>query len=92
MTRKNPTKRRAERKLRDLEDDVGTGGDDDFEVNIRTFGVDRAETVDDVDTDHGVVLSGPEPCAVDACDEWALAGADRCPVHYDGDSDALTDE
>lgn len=87
MNRKKPTKRRAKSKLRDLEDDFGAGGDD-VEVNIRTFGVDLAENVDDVDHDDGVVLSWPEPCDVDACDEWALTGGDRCPYHYDGDTAA----
>lgn len=90
MTRKKPTKRRAKRKIDDLKEDVGAGGDD-VEVNIRTFGVDRADTVDDVDTDHGVVIRGGGTCAVDGCDESALVDVDRCAPHYDGDSDAGTD-
>ena len=90
MTRKKPTKRRAKRKIDDLKEDVGAGGDD-IEVNIRTFGVDRAEAVDDVDTDHGVVIRGGGMCTVDGCDKSDLVEADRCPYHYDGDSDADTD-
>jgi len=84
MTRK-PTKRQANRKISDLEDDVGAT--DDVEVNIRTFGVDRAENVDDVDHDDGVVLSTGGTCDVNGCDESALVDVDRCGYHYDGDPD-----
>ena len=84
MTRK-PTKRQANRKISDLEDDVGAT--DDVEVNIRTFGVDRAENVDDVNADDGVVIRGGGTCDVDGCDESALVDVDRCGYHYDGDSD-----
>lgn len=82
MTRK-PTKRKANRLLDDLEDDVGGGGD--VEVNIRTWGVDRAENVDDVDTDEGIVITGGGMCGVGGCDEAAIGPeVDRCASHYDG--------
>ena len=84
MTRKNPTKRRAKSKLRDLEEDVGAI-DDDVEVNIRTFGVDLAENIDDVDADDGVVFSTGGTCDVDGCDESALVDAGKCGYHYYGE-------
>lgn len=90
MTRKKPTKRRAKSKIDDLKDEVGAG--DDVEVTITTYGVDLAETVDDVDEDDGVVLTGGGSCAVDGCDESALVDADRCPYHHDGDSADGCDE
>jgi len=91
MTRKKPTKRRAKSKIDDLKEDVGAG-DDMPDVNIRTFGVDLAENVDDVDEDGDVVLSGGGTCAVDGCEQSSLVDVDRCPYHYDGDSDAEDDE
>jgi len=89
MTR-NPTKRKANRLLDEIEDDVGAG--DDVDVNLRTFGIDLADNVDDVDHDDGVVIRGGGTCDVDGCDESALVDTIRCPYHYDGDSDAVTDE
>jgi len=89
--KKRPTRRNVRSELDDLRE---AAGDDDGmpDVTIRTWGVDLANDVDDVDHDDGVVVTPPEPCDVDACDEWALAGAVRCPAHFDGDSDAVTDE
>lgn len=86
MTRK-PTKRRAKSKIDELKEDVGAVGDD-VEVNIRTYGVDLAENVDDVDADDGVVLAAAGTCVVDGCDEAAIGPeVDRCGYHYDGDGD-----
>jgi len=85
MTRK-PTKRRAKSKIDELKKDVGAIGDD-VDVNIRTFGVDLAENVDDIDEDDGVVLTVAGTCVVDGCDESALVDADRCGYHFDGDPD-----
>ena len=86
MTRK-PTKRRAKSKIDELKENVGAVGDD-VEVNIRTYGVDLAENVDDVDDDDGVVLTAAGTCVVDGCDEAAIGPeVDRCGYHYDGDPD-----